>query len=296
MFNIFAALKRLIAKTGSSLGVVAISVIRDDFIPRLTKQLSREKNPAKKDSLQEVLNLWSVYSDEKTSESKVWEGIAQRTINDMVGKFRLGRDVADDIEQDVAVELFSESKIKEIFGKFDPEGGPMAFMRYWKTVLSNMVSVAARNFYRQEPEHQFGVRDIDVEVSSPREFTEVDEQTPLDVRAGLDHFIAQRLSDDPVAIMIYKTWMALAERKGADEINFSEDIQPKVSRILKDKKMPSSRGTLYWAWKLVVKTIVQYFEDELNLPVSRQMKRLKLAERLAYSEYRRRLAAWVLGR
>jgi len=101
-------------------------------------------------------------------------------------------------------------------------------------------------------------------ISSPREFTEVDEQTLLDVRAGLDHFIAQRLSDDPVAIMIYKTWMALAERKGADEINFSEDIQPKVSRILKDKKMPSSRGTLYWAWKLVVKTNVQYFEEELN--------------------------------
>jgi hypothetical protein len=296
MFNIFAALKVLIARTGSSLGTVALSVIREDFIPRLSKQANDERNPAKQEEIRETLKLWNVYADEKASESKTWEKIALKTINDTIRKFHLSQDSADDIEQDVAVKMFSESRMEGIFQKFNPADGPLAFMSYWKTVLSNMIHIAARGFYRQEPEHQFGLRDVNVEVSSPKKLTELDEQTMSEVKAGLDHFIAQRLSDNPVAIMIYKTWMALAERKGADEINFSEDIQPKINRILKDKKMPSSRGTLYWAWKLVVKTIVQYFEDELKVPVSRQMKRLKLAERLAYSEFRRRLAAWVLGR
>jgi hypothetical protein len=297
MFNIFAALKVLIARTGSSLGTVALSVIRDDFIPRLSKQANDEDNPAKQDEMRETLKLWNVYADEKTHESKTWEAIALKTINDTIRKFHLSQDSADDIEQDVAVKMFSESRMEGIFKKFNPADGPMAFMSHWKTVLFNMTMIAARDFYRQEPEHQFGLRDVDVEVSSPKQLTELDEQTMSEVKAGLDRFIAQRLSDDPAAIMEYKMWMVLAEQKGADEINFSKDIQPRVERLLKDKKLPHSHGTITNAWRLVVKTIVQYFEDELNVPISHQMKRqLKLAERLAYSEFRRRLAAWVLGR
>jgi hypothetical protein len=307
MFNVFAALKMLIARTGESLGSVALAAIRDNFIPRLEKDLKQEKNPATQEKIQEVLNLWRVYSDESTSESRLWEGIASHMANETASKWKLGHDAVEDLEQEVAYRFYGAerftkvqetTKAKGIFSKVDPMGGPKAFANWWKATMYTTLNAAARDYQRQTPGHGFGFRVDETSetegVLSPT--TDLDDEIMREVKEDLDRYVAQRFSGDLPAILSYKMWMDLAEDKGAENIRFSRDIEPTVTKLLKKKKLPHSHGTITGAWREVVQTIVQYFEKELKKPISIQMKKqLKVAEKLAYAEYRRRLAAWVLG-
>ena len=303
MLKIFAALKVLVAKTGSSLGAVAAMAIRDNFIPRLEKELDSESDPVRQEKIQETLKRWK-----SAMGSSRWEYMAHSMVETAAAGWHrdsdpdertLGPSFADDIEQETAYVFFSDQRMKTVFEKFDPMGGPKAFVNYWNAVLRNAVSNTARKFLKEEPEHHFGERGGPDEIPARKESTELDERAMQDAKAGLDRYIAEKFSGGRHELerLVYQTWMDAAAKSGAGSVFLSRDVLPVVYGEMKDKGFSISSSTVYNAWNDVAKTIARYFRNELGMPLSNRTKRnLKLAERLAYSEYRRRLAAWVLGR
>ena len=304
MFKIFAAIRALIARQGSSLGAIAVNAIREDFIPRLEKMLAEETNPGKKESIQDAMDVWEPYKRGTSSASSEWEDIASKAARDAASLVMLSPSMTEDIEQQIASYFYSKPTWEGVFDKFDPMGGPRTFMKWWRVLVYNAARRTAKLFKRKELEHHLGVRlqNVDEDTGeerlvAPRTHTELDEQVMQDDLDGLDKYVTTKLSREPAAALVYRMWMDLIERKEADEIVFSRDILPAALEELKSKGVDAKKSTIYASWKKMARTIIQYFEDELHKPVSKHMKKsLKLAERLAYSEYRRRLAAWVLGR
>lgn len=304
MFKIFAALRVLVAKSGSSLGAVAVMAIRDNFIPRLEKELASEDDPVRQEKLQVVLALWK-----NAMGSSRWEYMAHSMVETAAAKWHLDSDsgertlgpsFADDIEQETSYAFLSSQRMKSAFDKFDPMGGPKAFVNYWNAVLLNAVSNTARKFLTEEPEHHHGERGGPDELPARKESTELDERAMQDAKAGLDRYVAEKLSRGPLADagpLLYKAWMDAAMERGADGVSLSRDVLPVVQKKMMDKRLAIGKSSLYEYWRSVARVIVRYFEEEMEMPISLRTKRnLKVAERLAYSEYRRRLAAWVLGR
>jgi len=304
MFEFFAAIRRLLmAAKGGSLGAIALSAIADNFIPRLKARLAKENDPDSRKKIEEVIASWEHYIDHSSPDSKMWENIAAKTVRDMVVKFRLNPNLADDVEQQAAYDYYSEPRMHGLFDKFDPMGGPSAFMRWWKTLMFTFAGGKARDLKREEqrqhPSYQEqsegGTSMIDL-VPSPKTISEFDEDRMAEIKQDLDAFIAKRLGRNPASILSYKVWLDLAESGNPSQIRFSRDIVPTVSGLLKKKNLPASSSTINNAWDDVKRTITEFFKKELDTPIPRDlMKSLRVAERVAYSEYRRRLAAWILG-
>lgn len=310
MFNLFAALKMLIAETGSSLGSIAFKVIRTDFIPRLEKSLKSGEGDT--DKVQKALDSWQPYMEGK-GESGEWEKIARSVLKFQSRRFKLGDTADDDIEQEAVIEFLTNPKVKAVFRSFDPIGGPEAFKKYWSDVVEKLTYRMARNMKRHGLEHHFGTRIEDAEnpavddLAAPKDFSDIDAKVMRDIEAEMDQYVKKALAGKAAALMVYEKWMELAEEKGPDEITFSRDIEPQVIEELGKKGKENSHGTVSGAYQQMGRVIAKFFKEERDMPIPSRLKEhlriskaesikgLSVAERLAYSEYRRRLAAWVLG-
>jgi len=297
MLNIFAALKVLIAKTGSSLGSVATLVIRENFIPRLEKELAGETNPDQQEKIREVLVRWKTYKETR------WESIARGVVEYTASKWTLvpngptlGLSFADDLEQEVAYRLLEERRTRDVFDRFNPMDGPKKFASYWNGMLRYRASNAARDFLTHEPERHFGERsDIPVEkIPTQGEHADSDEDFLQGLRKDLDRYVATKFSGDETALMVYKAWMDKADQIGAEGVIFSRHVLRRVEESLKKKGLSSGKSTINNAWIRVQKVIKDYIRNEHERPIA--ASHLNLVERVAHAEYRCRLADWVLGR
>jgi len=174
--------------------------------------------------------------------------------------------------------------------------GPKKFASYWNGILRYRVSNAARDFLSQEPERHFGERsDIPAEkIPTQREHADSDEVALQDIRKDLDRYVAAKFSGDDTALIVYKVWMAEAEKLGAENLTFYRHVEPRVRKLLKYNELSHSKSTINNAWLRVQKVIKDYIRNEHERPVA--ASHLNLVERVAHAEYRCRLADWVLGR
>jgi hypothetical protein len=304
MFKIFSALRVLVARFGESLGSFAISAIEDDFIPELEKRLSREKDEDKVGELTRQIAEWRRFS--RGDKSDTWDVIARSTVSHMVRKFVLPYDAAEDIEQNLSLSFFTDPDSRDIFRKFDISDGPVGLTKRWKAVLNNKVFNATRAYKNTTLEHKLGPRQHDREedarpvienIMAPKEFSSLDRMMMREIKGDLDTYIAQKYAHNVALVLCYERWMELAERRGPENISFARDIEPLVITELKKRGLPHSHGTVGNAKQAMNKAIIEFFEFELEYPLTKKTKeRLKVAERVACMEFRCRLAAWVLGR
>jgi hypothetical protein len=301
MFSIFAALRRLFAGPRNSLGYIALDAIRNNIMPRLSGKMKEAGNPAEKEKIQEMIDLWKHWSNESHADSRKWDDIAANTARAFASKYHFSSQDEEDIIQEAALRISSRDSLGKVFNEFDPMTGPQGFMNWWKTVLYNAMYTVSRDFERHQPEHFFGERaDVPIENVSTSGGG-LDSNALQEIRMDLDRHIERKFHADDTALMVYKAWMDEAEEKGAEGIVFSRHVLKKVEDALKKKKMTHGKSTINNAWLRVQKAIKDFFRGEEAMELSaqtnpRQASNLKLADRLAYMEYRRRLAAWVLGR
>jgi hypothetical protein len=303
MFNIFAALRRLFAGPRNSLGYIALDAIRSNIMPRLSGKMKEVGNPAEKEKIQEMMDLWKHWSNESHADSRKWDDIAANTARAFAAKYHLSSQDEEDIIQETALRISSRDSLGKVFNEFDPMIGPHGFMNWWKTVLYNAMYTVSRDFERHQPEHMLGERsDISVEDVSTSGGG-LDSNALREIRKDLDSHIERKFHGDETALIVYNEWMDKADQIGAEGIVFSRHILKKVEEKLKKKKMTYGKSTINNAWIRVQKAIKDFFRGEEAMSISAQTKprqsvasNLKLADRLAYVEYRRRLAAWVLGR
>jgi hypothetical protein len=312
MFNIFAALRRALrtSEPGGSLGEIARLAIVEDVIPRLRAMMDKADTPAEKQKLDELMALWKMYSDENSPDSRIWANIASKAMRLQLQKFRLNKDSIQDIESSIVEDFYSNPRYRTTMNTIDPKKGPDAAFGFWTAIVTNLAWGESRNFKRKEFEHGFGERLEDVEdgEGGRRPILDQLEDTNLgltnhDVREMeiildlLEKRIKAHFGHDELAMKVYEKWMELAKDNGPDEIVFDRDVSKALMQELKGSDIPASTSGIAAKWGLLKKDIVRFFESlHEGHGISRRVKeKLRVSERLARWEYRRRLAAWVLG-
>jgi hypothetical protein len=259
---------------------------------------------AHKDNLIQVIGLWKAYSE--NSESETWAKIASGAISFGSRESALSDFDAEEVESEVVMTM-GKGRPTRALNEFEPEQGPVAFMKYWKALTYNMARIAARNIKRHELGRDMGERELESEdeeggVSSPMDKvketreTELDKSILLEMQQDLERFLESRLGHDEVAMAAYEKWIEAATEKGSDSVGLEKDvIQPLVEELPK-RGVDVGRSTIWNEWKIVVREIVKFFEQEMGKKVSQRAKRhLKIADMVACSELRSKMASWVLG-
>jgi hypothetical protein len=306
MFNIFAAL-RIALQPGAELGEIAIGIITEDFIPLTEDLLKREGNEGDKAELEELLGLWKHYADKKEADSKLWRNIANKSLQYGAMKFPIFKNELAEVESRIVEGFITGGRYRRSIESFNIKGGPKAFAAYWKSILHNEVLNAFRNIMKSSPEWGIGYRSDNTtndeggetnvleRIQAPRSTTNLDDQLMKDLKEDLDTYIENRFGDNDVTMQVYEAWMDAAEKKGADEVNFRQDVEIPLQPKLEKLGLPSGRSLINLRWRDLVKAIVDFFEKEEKIHLSPKLKQhLKVAEFLAYEAFRQRLASYVL--
>lgn len=309
MFKLFAAIRYLLRATtlGDSLGEIAINGIKDDILPRLTKDIKDEKDEARRTEMEAVAKLWEHFTDKSEADSRIWRNIAAKQVRENTQKMKLSPDFAADVEQTLAMNFLTQSRYKDVFTKFNPMKGPSSLAGYWITVIGRQAFVVARDMMKaqmgwglgqqmEEGEGDEGERRPVLEqIADPRrQDAFLEAEIMSEMKSELDAAIKSQFGRNKIAMLTYAMWMDLATKKGADDINFRRDITiPLVEKLAAHGK-PVGKSIIPQTWKKVVVAILKFFEEH-DVHISNRVKdKMKVAERVAYDEYRMRMASWVL--
>lgn len=310
MLNIFAAIRTAL-RLGEELGEVAIDIIKEEIIPEMDRLIAEARRPRDVEELTKVRDLWVQYSDEKSPDSKFWRNIAAQALKSGMGKFDAFANQVDEVESRIAYKFLRRSgSYMNTIAKMVSQAtdGPVKSGGYWSGTVHTAVLREFTHLYDKSDEKHFpggqvqNIQDEEGEevnileqLKAPRSTTNTDLQAMKDLKEALDKVIETKFKDEPVAMAIYRIWMQLAESKGADAINFKQDIERPVAEIMKKQKIPASKNTIHYAKIELRKAIVSFFERVENRRLRLKFKQsLKLAESLAYEDYFRKLASWVL--
>jgi hypothetical protein len=93
---------------------------------------------------------------------------------------------------------------------------------------------------------------------------------------------------------LFDVWFDLAQKKGADKVNMKMDVYP----VLRDRGFEGTEPTFNYHWMAVKQIIARFFQNELEgegYGGIKKILRMSSVEFVAYAEYRKRLAAWMLS-
>jgi len=290
----FSSVRWLLALDAArvALGEVAKLVIREDFIPKLEGKLSdiSEDDSQKRAKVQVVLDLWRIYSDDRRSESAIWNKEAIGTIMGMGKARNLSEDKLEDIVSAIMGSFLIPKRGTPSYknlGKFDAMKGPMEFVGWWKGAIGKWTLAEMRREVLRlnvQTEHEDNI---------PRP------QTPggltaaklKEVMRELERYI--RSKTDEVGERMFDIWLDQMTR-GSGSFGLSSGIYEPL-----EEETGLSRHTLRTKWKAIADHVVKFFQDELDEPIyisDRVRKRLKLtaADVVTETAFRRQLRAWVL--
>lgn len=306
MREFFASLRVFLAHIdleGLNLGVVAHQMIKDEFIPRLQKRLAEAKTDNESERIQSLIAEFEKYSNPKNSESKIYSRTAASVVRTIATRSKVGEDDMEDLMQQLAVDFFQplHARGRSLMGdmmKFDEMGGPLALNKFWMSVVDFRTKFRIRELQRKYQEKTISRPDgDDSEYSDP--ISNVTAPTPIDesyirqVMKDLVSFIHKKLKN-PEAAGMFDRWMEVAQTKGPSRVDMKHD----VFQYLADQGYEASARTMEGWWPEIKRLIVRFFDTELEGQVSdqvRKMLRVGSVEIIAYEEFRKRLARWMLG-
>jgi hypothetical protein len=306
MRRFFASLRRFLAYTDlerMNLGTLAHQMIQSEYIPRLKRRLRKARTDSEKEQIEALISEFEKFSDPRTPESKIYDKTAANIVRTWAQRSRMGDEEMEDLMQQLAVDFFKPLRAKgedlrDTMKKFDEMGGPIGLNKFWMHVVDLRVK-----YHIRETQRKYQEKTID-----PGEGEEGEERDPISqipAPSVVDEGYVRQVLKDLVVFMhkhlkkremvkIFDRWMEVAQEKGAEKVNLKKD----VFGYLLDKGMDANPATMGW-WFLEVKnTMIDFLKQELGGEILGPVKRLlrvSSAEILAYEEFRRQFAAWMLG-
>lgn len=316
MRDFFASLRRMLAYVDlerMNLGAVAQQFITDEILPRLEKKLAVARTDNDKARIGALIEEYGKYANPRNPEGKIYSKTAANIVRTLAQRAKLGEDETEDLMQKLALDFFQPLRaggndLRDVLTKFDEMGGPLALNRLWMHVVDLRTRYHIREVIRLYKEKTYDLRENEEgeeldpisQVPAP---SRVDEGYIQQVMKDLSEYIHSKVKN-PKIVEIFDRWFELAQEKGADKVDMKHDVfmpmteEGRLSIIRKGVPTNTTYSTFNEQWIGVKRLIVQFFEKELGGEVVPKIKRvlhLSSAEILAYEEFRRRLAVWMLG-
>lgn len=318
MTGFFEAFRRMFAadKVSRSLGQIATGVINDVFIPELRKELAKARTDQEREEISKLISQY-----ERASESSAYSDIAERVVEGAVGAYRLGPSEEDELAQVVALDFYQPLReggkdLMTDLVKHDVKRGPIEFGKYWGRILKYRLLMRLRDLGRRHPDmfkkkedrdfneggHSSPFDKMKSEGLNPAEEAEKmdepsDEAYQDKIRKQMEGYMSSKTSRDPVLHDMYKLWQKVADEKGADYLFGQRKVKEELFAPLQSM-YEVSNSTLNEKVQELRRLFKKFFEDVLHMRLTdAQLRAMHLAshEVIAYEEYSRRIAAWVLG-
>jgi hypothetical protein len=181
----------------SAMGEVVINKINTDFIPDLTKKLEREDDPAEREKLEKVIELWREYGDKRNPLSRKWNTIAT---NEVADTFRSLDDAeAEDAAQNIAKMAWERDWIMQS-GRFSPEQGPVALQKHWRGIVRRKSKDEFAKFIKTLDKSRkvpsTTEEGYDIVQQQPVVYTELEKMINREVRYDLARYVHERATYD----------------------------------------------------------------------------------------------------
>lgn len=292
--NFFAAVRYILASsTGEeTLSDLAVDIIKEQILPPLLEEAEGEGMDAI-----EARDLVELYSDYTRGKHAKDFGRQAFSIFRKMGSFAgLDDDSIADMAQDFALYVLGR-ELWETFKTID--NGPESFAAWFNNAARLFAKWKARDKSRKlKRELGLHKRDEDDTSEVIENFEDIHQRRPdspielltmRDVRRDLRKAIKKKFRDG-VHLQMFDLWMdELAKIRYSGKLN----LLNKVIKPMEDKTGLAS-GTLFAYSADIKKFMLKHFKDELGLDV-RMRGIASVTDRVAYSEYRRSMAAWVLS-
>lgn len=310
MFKIFAALRMIFAlqRAHKSLAAVAYDAINRLIIPELERKAASARSPQDAEKYRALIAEYKQYADERNPKSNVFAKYAEEVVEATARQYNKSQRDAEEVAQDIASSFYESPSEMQTFGpsRFNAETGPIGLVKYFRRVVNNKAMYFFRQLakrtpvdigYGEEEEDPFG------RLPAPEHVEEMDERMFERTLRDLKDFIVRKAGGiskkGNVIVEVFQRWMNAAVERGAGDADVETDVSRPMIRDYAAEGREISRSTVYAAWREVKKLMLQFFEQERGvvLPVSiKRSLRLSSEQVLIYEVFRRRLAAWVLGK
>ncbi len=310
--NVFIAARLLLSRKMSWLGPIVKQAIEGKYIPELEKRAQRAPEQ-KREAFDALIEEYRKYADPRSREYQIFDKQADIIMAEIARKYGLDHHTKDDIAQTLAYKFMTDRSFTKILDGHSPEKGIRALV----TFLNRAVRLRAINYIRDDMRRNpmFWEKKTEDERTDYQEWDQEQAVRPSgedaegllqnekmairEMERSMMKFMKSNLRQ-PNAIVVFETWLEAAKSKGPSNVTMNKVFDVAVKRMEDLGIRPPNKGRLYVVWNDVKKQMARFFEKELNVSLSPNMKRkLKIAsssEAVAVAAYRRAIAAWVLGR
>ena len=288
----FAAIRYILAQAdGVDLfNAAAHDTIEKHIIPILNRQARKGVKGA-----EELVDMYKDYL--RGSRSRIFGVQAFKAIRQVAGRYNFAEEDLDELISKLFEDYYRRKSWKALIQ--DKKRwttiilrGPEAFASWF----TNVVRLAAMSNARDisyHYQHEKSIEPEEEDDSNPIERIEDEGGDPLDalvekeVQQELSKYIKREFSNKPVHMKLFEAWMEGLKRQGA-----GLNLRQKILKPLSDK-LGVPEGTLYHNVGELKKAIAQFFAREYGVRVRANVTG-SIEQVLTYTEYRRRIAAWVL--
>ena len=286
-----------------NLGAVVHQFIREEILPRLQKKLAVATTDNDKARLGKLIEDYEKYSDPRTPESKIYSKLAAMVVKRRTAQSKMNDQDQEDLTQNLAVDFFQpltggHALLSDTLRRVREDEGPYALSKLWMSAVDKRTKYHIRQIQRHNQEKTVLINEDDEgNESNPMDNLHsqdsVEERTVKEVMDALTEYMHKKLHN-PKFVAMFDVWFD-AVKNGNHNIDMKKDVyQP-----LLDKGFPGTYSTMMEQWRNPIAPLVMNFmTKELGTGVTQQVKNilhLSSADAIAYSLFRQRMAAWVLG-
>lgn len=264
-------------------GEVVLDIIENEYLPALQDALLRTQDESESRELQDLFGVWEQYGDRR-SKGSIWNEKATQIISAVGNKFRMSESQKEDMAGDAAALFYTRPKGRKALLAYDYMKGPEGLMKLFNTIVTRMaMDIARKAAKRHETEIEQPERIMDVSE------TDLTRAEIKETKREMAKWVMNKLPSKS-SKLLFRMWQKIAEKRGPEKVNFDKDIIPEWTELT-----DRSNAAAYREWKKIKQLIVDYLRDVEGLELGpRALRKLKVADRVASTFWRRRWASWML--
>lgn len=291
----FAAIRYILARIDGPdvLNALAHQMLKEHILPPIEEEAESEGLDGME--AREILEIYEPYLDERSSRGQLFGVQAFKVIKTVSQRYNIDDSGLDDLIMQFVQDVYSRRSWKDYR---TPEKGPENFAS-WFTGIARLDAMSnARNMStREKREVRPSPRDDDEgddpmermeDPSQKRPGSEMEMLSEKEVMRNLRRFVNSKLRGE-TQLAIFDAWMKELVKKDFRKVNLRSDVLKPLAESLGLRE-----PTLYQYSRDVKKAIAQFFAKEYQRTVRAGIKFASVEDSVAYVEYVRRMAAWVL--
>lgn len=289
--NILAAIRAILAGTAVSelYAAVVADAVANQILPNLQKQLASDPD---NERTQRLIEAFKPMADPRGAEARRVGEQAWKILEFVTRTRGLGMNESEDVAQEM-IKTFYE---KSLWSKFNPETGPEGLLKFLKNSVHMHAQWKIRDMTRQR-KHEMTTLDRNEEDDEGDPLEQVPGSTgesvtrelvEKDIVKDLRQHIFSKFKK-PYQREMFELWMDAAGSSG--KVNLNQEVAKPIA-----DKYGIGFSTVTESIQQMKKEMARHMSREGSMSVASSNRTGSKTDRVAYSEFRRRIADWVLPR